>query len=132
LPQDRGDGCGGASDITDAVAGFFEQARQGSAFGECPKCVFGREIPLDRKAGAGTAGVPIMGKVLTEQHDLAGGEMANVVADEKHAVAGGESRRLHLDVVMPMVAFAADAFGMAGVEQGLDFAEVFGPAEDAE
>ena len=87
---------------------------------------------MDGEAGARAAGVPIMGQVLTEQHDFAGGEMADVVAHEKHPVARGESRRFHLDVVMPMVAFTADAFGMAGVEQGLDFAEVLRPAEHPE
>src|SRR5271169_5883789 len=73
-----------------------------------------------------------MREVLTEQHDLAGREGADMVAHEERAFTGSESGQFHLDVVMPVLAQTSDALSLAGVEQRLDLAEIVRPAEHPE
>ncbi len=67
--------------------------------------------------------MPVVGQFLPQQHDVARGERANVVANEPRASPRGEQRQFHLLVVMPVGAFTGDPIRLVGVQEAFNVKE---------
>jgi len=76
--------------------------------------------------------MPVVWKMLAEQHQVAGGERRHAVSNETHPFAGGDQRQLHRLVVVPVRALAFDAQATLGRNDVLDLAQIVAPAKDPE
>lgn len=76
--------------------------------------------------------MPVVREPFAKEDEVAWAESGDMIADAAGAAALGEERELHFQMVVPVGAFSGDSEAGVGGGDGVDLAERFTPAEQAE